>query len=59
MEQKSNVMAIPVEDSSLEEGDVLPEEVRVFPISDQLNDMDYLLCDGEGGMAPSKGTKAA
>lgn len=59
MDRNSKTKAIPVEDASLEEGDVLPEEVRVFHTPDQLNELENALCDGEGGMAPSKGTKAA
>ena len=51
---------IPVVDtSSLEEGDLLPESVRVFHSSDRLTDHDVATCDGEGGSAPSKGTRYA
>ena len=49
----------PVDTSSLEEGDLLPSSVRVFHGSDNLSDQEVSLCDGEGGSAPSKGTRYA
>ena len=48
-----------VDTSSWEEGDLLPESVQVFQTSDRLTDYDVATCDGEGGSAPSKGTKYA
>lgn len=49
----------PVDTFSLEEGDLLPSSVRVFRGSDNLTDLEVSLCDGEGGSAPSKGTRYA
>ena len=51
--------AIPVDVTSLEEGDLLPDEVLGLRVSEQLSEVEIALCDGEGGMAPSRGTKAS
>lgn len=59
MDQTLRTNAIPVEDTSLEEGDVLPEAVRVFYSPEPLTEIEIALCDGEGGAAASKGTKTA
>ncbi len=50
--------AIPVDMTSLEGGDLLPNEVRGLQASEQLSEVEIALCDGEGGVAPSRGTKA-
>ena len=49
--------AIPVDLTSLEEGDLLPSEVGGLQASEQLPEEEVALCDGEGGMASSRGTK--
>jgi hypothetical protein len=50
--------AISFDMTSLEGGDLLPNEVRGLQASEQLSEVEIALCDGEGGMAPSRGTKA-
>ncbi len=51
--------AIPVDVSSQEEGDLLPDLVRNSCDPGQLTEVESALCDGEGGTAPSKGTRSA
>ena len=58
MDQNFGADAIPVDVSSLEEGDLLLEAGQFAHHPDVLTDVESALCDGEGGMAPSKGTKA-
>ncbi len=48
---------IAVDFSSLEEGDLLPGSVLVSSAGDHLSEREVALCDGEGGSAPSVGTR--
>ncbi len=48
---------ISVDTSSLEEGDLLPGSVLISSAGDPLSEREVALCDGEGGSAPSVGTR--
>ena len=50
---------VPVDESYLEEGDLLPKLVEVSSTNDLLTEQEFAMCDGEGGSAPPKGTKCA
>ena len=59
MSQERNREHIPVDTSYLEEGDLLPVAVALSSDTDFLTDLEVAMCDGEGGSAPSKGTRWA
>ncbi len=50
---------IPVDEPYLEDGDLLPESVQASSINDLLTEQEFTMCDGEGGLAPPKGTRCA
>ena len=49
----------PVNETTWDEGDLLPDSVQVFSANDLLTEQEFAMCDGEGGSAPSKGTRWA
>ncbi len=59
MNQERDREFISVDTSYLEEGDLLPVSVALSSSNDLLTDVEVAMCDGEGGSAPSKGTKWA
>ncbi|MBT3351261.1 MAG: hypothetical protein HOC91_12720 [Nitrospinaceae bacterium] len=61
-ERRRNVIS--VDESHLEQGDLLPESLQASASEassskDLLTEQEFAMCDGEGGSAPSKGTRCA
>jgi len=50
---------IPVDELYLEGGALLPESVQASSTNDLMTEQEFAMCDGEGGLAPSKETKCA